>query len=429
MMNETLNSDFNYANLNEENSALVEGMIQKLKRKEILDNHKPPIRQLSNGCWYTRVNGHRIERKNKTDVENALIKAYKEQAPTINKIFNDFIDWRKMELADTTWSKYITYYERYIKGSNIADKPIASLELFDGYDFIKHCLRINPSMKKKYWKNINTCLNQIFLYSIEKGFIDKNPFTNLRPKNDLFEPATVTREEDTVFTKQERIIICKIATDEAIKKCSSIPLGIVLLFNLGLRIGELCALKWGDIQTDIATHSKYIHIHSEIRQKYKDNGKTDGFELIPHCKTKMGERLLPLNKQSKEMLKLIRELNIKSGFSTNLDDFIFVRTVNKQETYCTPRSFDPKLRRYCKLANMSCVKSSHDIRRTVITELFNAKVPAKEIQAFAGHSTFEQTLKYVRRQSESVDLVPFLDMLAEEPDENPNEIAKMFGIG
>ena len=211
MNNTELMKRLNCDILNHEDSTLVEGIIEEMTRKEILENHKPPIKQLSNGCWYTRVNGHRIERKNKIDCEDALIKAYEENEMNIERLFDDFIIRRRNEVANTTIAKYYTYYDLYVKNSAILKKPLSKLRLRDGYDFLEHCLTIKPNMKKRYWNNVIGFLNQLFLFAMGEGYIETNPFENVRPKNDLFEPSTYTKETDTVFSKEERKKICEIA--------------------------------------------------------------------------------------------------------------------------------------------------------------------------------------------------------------------------
>ena len=42
----------------------------------------------------------------------------------------------------------------------------------------------------------------------------------------------------------------------------AVDVGIVLLFDPGFRIGELCALKWGDIETGEA--GNYNHLQREL---------------------------------------------------------------------------------------------------------------------------------------------------------------------
>ena len=60
---------------------------------------------------------------------------------------------------------------------------------------------------------------------------------------------------------------------------------------------------------------------------------------------------------------------------------------------------------------MSVVKSIHDIRRTVITRMYHmimkngsGDANLKGLQQFAGHSTLQQTLDYVKADSSDLTL-------------------------
>ena len=404
-------------NLTLENvDSLVERAKNEMKRKELLKQHSSPIKQLPNGRWYTRLNGKKIDKKCKKDVENIVVEYYGNKQITINYIFPDYLERRKMDVADTTWSKDIRYFEMYIKDSDIGNKPIADLDLDDGYNFLKHCLSVKKDMKKKYWNNVNGCLNQLFQYAIDKRYIATNPFINMKPKKDLFEAPIVTRDGDTVFTKAEQTKVCAAAHADAEENHIAEPLGIILLFNLGIRDGELCALKWLDIESDMKR--SYIHIQREMVAKIDDKGKAHGFRELPHCKTLAGDRRLQLNDKAKEIFKLIKKINEENDLPTGLDDYIFLRKQGDNISFCTPRSFDPRLRKYCRKANMSVIKSPHDIRRTVLTNLVEAGMPIKRVQEFAGHSSLKQTFEYIRLTDDDLSMMQYLNTLSEEASEN-----------
>lgn len=396
--------------------SLLEGMKDSLKRKEILSQHKSPVKQLPSGKWYTRVNGRKMERKNKADLEDAIIEAYKQSELTLEFIFDDYIERRKMDVADTTCQKDIRYFNMFLKGSDIAVKPLKSLNLDDGYQFLRYCLEIKPDMKRKYWNNLLGFLNQMFQYAMDKRIITSNPFKNLKPKKDLFAPPTKTRDGDTVFTRTERTKVCALAEEDARKKQKAEPLGIILLFNLGIRCGELCAIKWSDIETNC--RGQYIHIQREMVVNVDDKGKANGFRILPHCKTPAGDRRLLLNDKAIELLQQIEEYNKLREIPTSLNDYIFLRKYKKQFINCTPRSFEPRLRRYCREAGMSVIKSPHDVRRTVLTNLYEAHMPLKKIQEFAGHSSLKQTMDYIRISDEDIDMMQYLNTLSETDENN-----------
>ena len=392
--------------------AFVERAKEQMKRKEILSKHKPQIKQLPSGNYYTRIEGKKIQRKHLSDLEDVIINYYTGADITIETLFDKYIERRKMDVSATTWSKELLYYNKYISQTDLLTTPLVELDLDDGYNFLQDCLRIKPDMKKKYWNNLYGSLNQIFQYAIDKRIINDNPFRNMKPKKDLFAPPKVTRDCDTVFTKSEQIKVCEIAEADAIQKNNSSPLGIVLLFNLGLRDGELCAIKWGDIESN--TRRVYIHIQRELITHIDDNGKTNGFEVVAHCKTQAGDRRLQLNDKALETFRQIKAINQSNGLPTGLDDYILLRWVNGIPAFCSPRGMDSRLRQYCKKSGMKVIKSPHDVRRTVLTNLYGAGMPLKSVQAFAGHSDLKQTMEYIRITDDDLDMTPYLNTLSDK---------------
>ena len=62
---------------------------------------------------------------------------------------------------------------------------------------------------------------------------------------------------------------------------------------------------------------------------------------------------------------------------------------------------------------MTVIKSPHDIRRTVLTNLYNVGMPLKKIQIFAGHSTLQQTMDYIRISEDDLDMLRYLNTLSD----------------
>ena len=402
---------------------LVEGYKEDLIRNEILKQHKPAIKQLPNGKWYTRIQGKKYERVKKHDLEDLIIEKYCQvNIITLNSIFNSYLSFRTKVVSSRTWKKDIQYYKNLIQNSELAQKDLSLITLDDGYTFLDYCLKIKPDMKRKYWENVRGCLTQMFQFAIDRNYINRNPIENLKPQKDLFAAPTKVRDSDTVFNKVEQTKVVTLAENDAKTKGISEPLGIVILFNLGLRDGELCALKWSDIESNF--RGQYIHIQREMVANICSDGKCNGFEILPHCKTAAGDRRLPLNQKARETFEWIKQLNDANEIPTSLDDYIFLRWDKNEIRNCTPRSFDPRLRRYCKKADMEIIKSPHDVRRTVLTNLFNANMPLKKIQEFAGHSSLKQTMDYIRISDDDLDMMQYLDTLSVDIPESVVEFRK-----
>ena len=105
-----------------------------------------------------------------------------------------------------------------------------------------------------------------------------------------------------MFSQNEQLKVCALAEADAATTTKAEPLGIILLFNLGLRDGELCALKWGDIEISFKK-AKYIHIQREMVTNVDENSKAHGFRILEHCKTPAGDRRLLLNSKAVETFK------------------------------------------------------------------------------------------------------------------------------
>lgn len=398
--------------------ALVEGIENDVKRKELLKQHPSPIKQLPNGRWYTRINGKKYERTKKEDLENLIVNSFKtENRQTLISLFNSYLELRKQIVSPTTWRKEINYFKKYLSLSDLGQKSIEDITIDDGYTFLRYCLTIKPEMKRRYWNNLNSFLNQMFQYCIDRRMIPDNPIRNMHPRRDYFDPPKKTRDGDTVFNRIEQKCVCELAEDDALTTKVALPLGIIILFNLGLRDGELCALKWGDVEK--VKESQFIHVQREMVENVTEEGKTKGVLILDHCKTPAGDRRLPVNAKCMETLNQIRELNEKKGIPTSDDDFILLRKEKGKILPCTSRCIDSRLRKYCKNAGMSVIKSPHDIRRTVLTNLYQAGMPLKKIQEFAGHATLQQTLEYLRNMDDDLDTLKYVETLSEE---NPTDI-------
>lgn len=394
----------------EQLETFLEERKDEMKRREILKKH--PIKQLSNGHWYTRLDGKKIERTTKKSLEDAVVDFYSVENQNLVSIFDDYLSMRKMEVADTTWQKDIYYFNRYIKDSELGSIPFSKIKLKDGYAFLSYCKTIYPEMKRKYWSNINCMLTKMFVYAINEGYLERDPFVALSPKKDLFAPKTFTRDADTVFSRQEHARIIELAEEDAATTHLSAPYAIFVLFNTGMRVGELCALKWSDIETGVKGH--YLHIQREMVRKVDDNGRQTDYRIVDHCKTESSDRRILINAKAMEVFDKIKHLNIENDLPVALDDYVFLRYDTKDDTIknVNPRGIDARLKKYCKHAGMTVSKSAHDIRRTALTELYESGMPLKNVQSFAGHSSLKQTMEYIRLADNDIDEMQFINMLA-----------------
>ena len=82
------------------------------------------------------------------------------------------------------------------------------------------------------------------------------------------------------------------------------PLAILFQFQTGLRIGELCAVRYEDLESDNS-----IHIQRMFR--YETN------EIVEHTKTDCGDRIIPLTDLAMKYIQLAKEFQVKQGITTS----------------------------------------------------------------------------------------------------------------
>lgn len=167
-----------------------------------------------------------------------------------------------------------------------------------------------------------------------------------------------------------------------------IDLGLLLLFNTGLRPGELAGLKICDISQNT------IDIHrTEIRYKGDDN--VDVYEVRDFPKTEAGIRTVIVPENSlwilkKRILKKIRRLN-------PFGEFLFEINGKRVLTY----QFSQRLETICNRLGF-VKKSQNKIRKTYGTILLDQKVDESLIISQMGHTDIMTTKKFYYKDRKSL---------------------------
>jgi integrase len=152
-----------------------------------------------------------------------------------------------------------------------------------------------------------------------------------------------------------------------------------------LRIGEVVALKWNDIDYE----SKAIHIHRmETLEENVSGSLSPVIAEYTKKKSPYGDRILPLGDYELTIFQYVMDVNKEYGYSDQ--DFIFCDAQGRTKI----REIDNRIRKLCNKADIK-IKSAHDIRRTVASELFNNGVPVEIIRNYLGHSDIKTTWGYI----------------------------------
>ena len=152
--------------------------------------------------------------------------------------------------------------------------------------------------------------------------------------------------------------------------------GILLHFCLDVRIGELQALTWDDL--DFSGEIPCVKIQHQIVYR-KVNGKNRAMEdtgAYTKKNTEEGHRILPLPQLAIQVIDQLRKINGNKKYLLN----------SKGNWPISKYRYNEKLKRICITLGFK-PKSSHKIRFYNISSLYDSELLSeKTIQQMSGHS-------------------------------------------
>lgn len=150
-----------------------------------------------------------------------------------------------------------------------------------------------------------------------------------------------------------------------------------LLLSTGLRIGEACALEWGDIDLENGTIA--------INKTYNKNLK-----FLSTAKTQSGNRVISVDKKTLRSLKFyqMRQRQLFNEVGARVSEVVFATPTRK---YFNASVRQSALDTRCKEAGIERF-TFHAFRHTHASLLLNAGISYKELQYRLGHANISMTL-------------------------------------
>lgn len=177
-----------------------------------------------------------------------------------------------------------------------------------------------------------------------------------------------------VLSRSEQDILCKYLLENADRK----NIGILLCLFTGVRVGELCALRW----EDISFHDYTVHIHQTM-QRIKDRGENTAKTkvVVTEPKSPCSNRLIPIPQELTSVLKTIPD---RTGY--------FLTGTEQQ---MEPRVMQNQFKRIlgkCKIEHANF----HALRHTFATRCIELNFDPKSLSEILGHANVTITMnRYV----------------------------------
>lgn len=296
------------------------------------------------------------------------------------KVFAEWLEYKTMITSSPrTIRRHEQHYRKYLE----KDWGPKKLKTFDRITVRQMCnelIKVN-GLTSKEWQNVKTIIGGVFWYACEKKYIEDDPLIGFRPSV-KFRQVNRSEPSEKVFQTAERVQLLQYFERKWTETGDPVHLALLLDFYIGLRVGELTALRWCDV-----IGLKSLHV---CREEVKNNEKTaagwrEGYIVEDHTKTHT-DRTVPLVPAAVAILNRLRLARPTLDPSA----YIFTRDGHR----ITSRQVTYALEKACIDLNIK-VRRTHAIRRTVASLLSSEGVPLDTIRHILGHSNSSTTLSYI----------------------------------
>ena len=330
----------------------------------------------------------------------------KKMNPNTDSLFEYASKWvvdNKLDYIEpSSYDRLETMIRTQISQSALADYNFDKVTTSQIKEFLINLILSEDQGGKEYsyssMKRVYELLKDMYSFAYHNNEIDRNPMQNVRlPRRSL----CAKQVKETFALTPDEIASMK---EACLEKNELNPLykyryGLIFMFmlNTGLRVGEMLALEWRDINFD----KGYIRINRAIQSNVinrsgKGNKRTYN---VTTPKTNNGYRLIPLNDEILFLLDEIKTDNCKRGILTDL--------VCSSSTggYATARNLQRSFDSVVDNSGIGKHLWLHLLRHTFGSELIRNGIDISVVSKLMGHGNIYITYtKYIHVLQEDMVL-------------------------
>ena len=281
--------------------------------------------------------------------------------PTFSEIVVLWKDEKRQYVKQSTYAAYCFLLQNHLLPAfgSMRDITDAAVQQF------VNC-KLSAGLSQKSVKDMLVVVKMVLSFGSRKGLLPPRQIRTVFPMEGQ------RREIQVLSLHDQRLLMAHIKHN-----FSFLNLGILISLGTGLRIGEICALRWEDIDV----RNGVLHVSRTLHRIYLVDGeeKTTGL-IIDKPKTRHSDRVIPMSRDLMSIMRPLRHL-VRDNF------YVITNTPVPIE----PQRYRLYFKKLLKELRLPPIRF-HDLRHSFATRCIESKCDYKTVSALLGHANISTTL-------------------------------------
>ena len=317
---------------------------------------------------------------------------------TLNKLYEEYMaNVKEKSIEKTTAEVYRNTWATHVYNS-IGKRKIKDIKKSEIVKYYSNLQR-EKGLKKRTIERVHVLLKMTFDYALDSAIIINNPCVNA-----LSYIKAENKQGKRIISEHEQTIIAEYLESNPKYNYKVVSNIFILGCNTGLRISEILALTWNDIDFD----NEIINVNKSLKSS-KD------FLTIGKPKTENSKRQVPMLSEVRKALRKQQLLQFEKGNNDfeldGFSDFVFLNRKGKIFKPCNINGYFNYARYYYNDRERELAEkenrepeylehfTTHCMRHSFCTRLVKENVNIKSVQSLMGHANITTTLNIYTHDS------------------------------